>query len=215
MNNGKLPLFRMELILRSFDEIQDSDASVLEKYDLERDDYLLFIGRLSSYKGVQYLLEAFRSVKKEYQNLKLAIVGEGDFSGTLRRLAGTSDTKDVVFTGYVDALKVKKAFYRNSLMVVVPSLYDTFPTVVLEAMACGKAVIASNVGDIPMLVRDGKNGIITRPGDQKNLIEAIRILYEDVDLRKRMGLFGRELLENEFTAEKMAERTLGLYHSLC
>jgi glycogen(starch) synthase len=201
--------------IRSYDEIQDSDVGILDRYGLEGENYLLFVGRLSFYKGVQYLIKAFKAIKEEFPKPKLVIVGKGDFERNLRNLVCTYGAKDVVFTGYVDSLKDKKALYKNSLMVVVPSLYDTLPMVVLEAMACGKAVIGSTVGDIPMLIRDGKNGLLTHPGDTKSLQRAMRILYDDENLRKSMGLFGRELLEKEFTSDKMAERTLKLYNSLC
>lgn len=198
--------------LKAFDKTKDYDTSILSKYNLEVDNYVLFIGRLSFLKGVQYLIKAFRSIKKAYANLKLVIVGTGDFESYLRNLANEVD--DVVFTGYVDSLRVKRILYENSLVVVVPSFYEALPMVVLEAMACRKAVIASDVGDIPLLIKHRENGFLAKPRDSKSLENFIRILLEDASLRKSMGSFGRKLLEREFTVDKMVEATLRVYKSL-
>jgi len=197
--------------LEEFDEIEDDD-SVLSKYGLERDNYVLFMGRLSVLKGVQYLIEAFKAIGKEHANLKLVIVGTGDFEPCLRNLA--YGVENVVFTGYVDSLRVKKLLYENCVAVVAPSLYEGLPLMILEAMACRKAVVASDVGGIPSLIRHGKNGFLARPGDVKNLEKFIRILVEDANLRKSMGSFGRKLVEEEFTVDKMVDKTLEVYQSL-
>jgi len=198
--------------LEAFDKIKDYDAGVLSKYDLERDNYVLFIGRLSFFKGVQYLIATFRRLKKEYANLKLVIVGTGDFEDYLRNLV--HGTEDIVFTGYVGSLTTKKLLYGNCVAVVVPSLYEALPMVVLEAMACRKAIVASDAGGIPFLIRHGKNGFLAKPGDSKDLEKFIRILLEDVNLRKNMGSFGRKLVEKEFTVDKMVRETLRVYDLL-
>jgi len=212
VNEEKICVIPNGINLEVFDKIQDDD-SVLSRYDLKRDNYVLFIGRLSILKGVQYLIKAFRAIKKEYPNLKLVIVGTGDFENYLRNLA--HGTEDVVFTGYVDSLRVKKILYENSLAVVVPSLYETLPMVGLEAMACSKAIVASDVGGIPMLIRHGKNGFLAKPGDSKSIEKFVRMLYDDENLRKSMGSFGRKLVEKEFAINKMVDRTLELYKSMC
>jgi glycosyltransferase involved in cell wall biosynthesis len=198
--------------LEAIDKINNYDTSILSKYGLERDNYLLFMGRLSVLKGVQYLIKAFSSIREEYSKLKLVIVGTGDFENYLRNLAHGID--DVVFTGYVDSLADKKVLYENCLAVVVPSLYEGLPMVVLEAMACRKAVIASDVGGIPVLIRHGKNGFLAKPEDSKSFEKFIRTLLEDANLREKMGSFGRRLVEKEFTLDRMASKTLKVYKSL-
>jgi glycosyltransferase involved in cell wall biosynthesis len=199
--------------MESFSKTKCKDANAcLKEYGLDGNNYILFVGRLSVLKGVQYAIEAFKDITTEHPNLKMAIVGKGDFENHLRDLA--QGTKNIVFTGHVSSVEIKKTLYENSLFVVLPSLYEALPIVVLEAMACGKAVIASDVGGIPMLIRHGKNGFLTHPGDLKSLEDAIKMLCDDENLRKNMGIFGRELLEKEFTSEKMVDRTLKLYDSL-
>jgi glycogen(starch) synthase len=198
--------------LEVFDKIEDPATSVLSNYNLEKDKYLLFIGRLSLLKGVQHLIGAFRTIKKEYPDLKLAIVGTGEYGDYLRNLAQGTD--GIVFLGYVDAPKVKKALYENCVAVVLPSSYEGLPMVVLEAMACKKAVIASEVGGIPLIIKHGKNGFLAKPGDSRSLEKFIRILFENPDLRTKMGSFGRKLAEDNFTVDKMVNKTLIVYNSL-
>jgi 1,4-alpha-glucan branching enzyme len=198
--------------LEAIDKIKNNDSSILDKYGLKRDNYLLFIGRLSILKGVQYLIKTFRTIKKDYSDLKLAIVGTGDSENLLRNLA--HGIADIVFTGYVGTPVDKKLLYENCIAVVVPSLYEALPMVILEAMAYGKAVIASDVGGIPMMVKHGKNGFIVKPEDSKSLEKFIRILLENANLRKNLGSFGRKLVENEFTIDKMVGETLKVYESL-
>jgi glycosyltransferase involved in cell wall biosynthesis len=183
----------------------------LEQYGLEEDNYVLFIGRLNVIKGAQYAIEAFRGISDERPNTKLAIVGRGDCESSLKYLA--RKMRNVVFLGHVSSIRVRRILYENSVVVVVPSLYEVLPMVVLEAMACGKAVVASNVGGIPMLVRHGKNGFLVKPGDADALQRFIRVLYEDRKLRESMGSFGRDLAEKEFSVDRMVDRTLKVYDS--
>jgi glycosyltransferase involved in cell wall biosynthesis len=93
-------------------------------------------------------------------------------------------------------------------------LYEGLPTVVLEAMACGKAVVASGVGGIPLLIRHGQNGFLTKLGDSEGLEKFIRLLLENANLRENMGAFGRRLMEKEFSVNRMVCDTLKVYDSL-
>lgn len=199
--------------LELFNPAKYEDASsYLKEFGLEGGNYVLFVGRLSVLKGVQYAIEAFKGISKENPILKMVIVGRGDFEESLRNLA--RGTRNIVFIGFVDSLKVKRILYENSLLVVVPSLYEALPMVVLEAMACGKALVASNVGGIPQLVIDGKNGFLAKPGDSQDIERLVSILCEDRRLRESMGALGREMIEKEFNVDQMVDRTLRVYESL-
>ena len=187
------------------------DDTVLEDNLLVNDGYLLYIGRLSAVKGVHNLIEAFGRIGKE-KELKLVIAGTGDYDHALMRQA--QKLRDVVFTGFVDSPEIKKSLYRNCLAVILPSLYEAFPMVVLEAMAYGKPVVASCVGDIPSIIKNGINGLLVKPNDIEGLVQAIARLHEDRDLRKNMGLHNRSVIMGNFTVEKMATRTFQVYSKL-
>lgn len=194
-----------------------TDDSFLERHNLARGEYILCMGRLSATKGIQYLIEAFRWIKTKMKgecarNLKLAIAGTGDFEHVLKQQI--DGLEGVVFTGFVDSAEAKKSICSNSLAVVTPSLYEAFPMVILEAMACSKPVIASGVGDIPMLIENGVNGFLVAPRDVKGLARSIETLCEDSELCRNMGSLNRSLVKENYTAEKMTARTVETYRRL-
>jgi glycosyltransferase involved in cell wall biosynthesis len=211
VDKSKVHIIPNGIDCKEFDRAR-SDTEFMVKHDLKKDTYLLYVGRLSSLKGVHYLIEAFKTVKKRHVKLKLVIAGKGDFEPYLRKVA--SNAPDILFLGHVESLEVKKALYENCLAVVVPSIYETFPMVVLEAMACSKPVVASNVGGIPSMVKHGRNGFLVKPMDVGGLEVFISKLCADPNLRKKMGLLGRKSAEKEFTADKMVNETLKVYESL-
>ncbi len=209
----KINIIHNGIDLKTFDETECSDFALLSSYGIQKGNYLLYIGRLSIIKGVHYLIEAFKIVQKQYPNLKLVIVGSGDFEQSLRKMA--YNTKGILFLGYVESIRIKKLLYAASLFVIVPSsAYEVLPTTILESMASNKPVIASNIEGNSFIVQHGKNGFLSKPRDPISLAENISLLYDDTALRTRMGQEGRKLVEKEFTMEKMVTRTLKTYKSL-
>jgi glycosyltransferase involved in cell wall biosynthesis len=117
------------------------------------------------------------------------------------------------FTGFVPYEDLK-ALYSACDIFVLPSFEEGQPLVLLEAMASGKPLIGSNVGGIPMQIRDGWNGFLTRPGDIRGLAEKIRCLIEDEEERRRMGKNSRKLAEREFSYEKVVEKYIHVYEEV-
>ena len=198
--------------LDAFDRVKAFDATLLDKYGIEKENFVLYVGRLTFSKGVDYLIRAFDIVRKECKDLKLAVMGSGPCEPHLKNVA--RDIEGVLFIGHIDSPHIKRLLYESCLTVVVPSMHETLPTVIIEAMAHGKPVIATDVGGNPFMVKNGKNGFLVTPKDLKSISRFIKILYENPDLRKKMGAYGRELVEKEFTYEKMTTETLKVYDSL-
>jgi glycosyltransferase involved in cell wall biosynthesis len=96
---------------------------------------------------------------------------------------------------------------------VFPSIYEAFGIVLLEAMACGKPVVASNVGGIPFVVEEGKTGLLFESGNVEDLADKIVTILKDEELREKMGEAGRERAK-EFTWDKIAERTVEVYKEI-
>jgi glycosyltransferase involved in cell wall biosynthesis len=194
-----------------------TDDTVLERHDIASGEYILYMGRISSTKGIQYLVEAFRWIKSKTKNrcsrnLKLVIAGTGSYEYALKRQINGLD--GVVLTGFVDTFEAKKSIYSNSLAVATSSLYEAFPMVILEAMACSKPVIASCVGDIPMIVENGVNGLLVAPRDVKGLAQSIETLCSNPDLCRDMGSRNRSLVKENYTVEAMAAKTVETYRKL-
>ena len=190
---------------------EDSEG-YLAKFGLEKNNFILIVGRLEALKGIQIAIQAFKAICEDYPRLKMVIVGKGDFEDHLKYLA--RGVPRIVFTGYVSSLANRKMFYENSLFLAIPSFYEALPTVALEAMACSKAIVASNTGGIPFLVKNGRNGFLVKPGDSENLARSMSILCKDQKLRGQMGSLGRRNVERAFSIDHMVQETLNLYKSL-
>jgi len=162
-----------------------------------KDRIIVFIGSLEERKGIKYLLKAFPLIKASVPDVKLLIVGKPlpGQKGYLNMLKGLAKDQNIIFAGTrPDVYDIISA----GDMLVVPSLSEAFGRTVIEAMACGKPVVASNVGGIPEIVEDGKTGILVPPKDEKALADAVIKLFTSKDLAGSMGAAGRIRAEQYF-----------------
>jgi len=209
----KIRVIQNGINLKKLDETECSGVSLLDDYHIQKDNFLLYMGRLSLIKGVQYLIEAFRIVQKRHPNLQLVIAGNGEFEQHLRKLA--SKTKNIIFLGYVESIKEKKLLYNACIGVVLPSsAYEVLPMTILEGMANCKPIIASDIEGNAFLVKHGKNGFLSKPRDPEDLANLINLLCEDRVLARKMGQLGRRMVESEYTVSTMVDKTLKTYKSL-
>jgi glycosyltransferase involved in cell wall biosynthesis len=198
--------------LKEFDSVKASDITLLNKYGVEPDNYFLFIGRLVFLKGVDSLIRAFKIIRSKCKDLKLTIVGKGPFEPYLRKIA--AGIPGVIFTGHVDDPAARKLLYDNSLALLVPSFHEVLPTVIIEAMACCKPIIATNVGGNPFMVKHGKNGFLVEASDSEGIANFMKLLYENSNLRKNLGNFGRDFMEKAFVIGRTVGDTAKVYESL-
>lgn len=173
---------------------------------------VLFVGRLTHYKGVPYLLEAMERVSG-----KLLIIGKGELERQLKSLASLNGLSTKVhFLGELEEKEMIHYFHACDLLVL-PSITknEAFGLVQLEAMACGKPVVSTRLETgVQYVNQTGVTGLIVPPGDSEALAEAINRLLKDEKLRIGMGIEGRRRVEKEFTKEKMAHKTLKLYEEV-
>lgn len=168
-------------------------------------DRVAYVGRLSPEKGVLTLLEAMRELPAK----KCSIIGDGPDRARLTLVARNLGLKNVEFKGALhgDALSAE---LRKARAVVVPSLsFEVFGLSVLDAYALGKPVIASRIGGIPEIVRDGETGLLFRAGDRNDL--AVKLASLDEDKAARMGRAGRALAETDYAPELHYERIMKVY----
>jgi glycosyltransferase involved in cell wall biosynthesis len=176
----------------------------------------LFIGRLVDWKGVDLLLEAFRIVRGRI-DASLEIIGEGSIRGTLESQArdlGLSDS--VRFVGWVSQRECAERL-RATDALVLPSLYECGGAVVLEAMACGRAVIATNWGG-PADYLDESCGILVEPTSRTSFIDGLASAMTRIagssELRETMGQAGRARVVQLFDWERKVDRILEIYARL-
>ncbi|HAH19527.1 MAG TPA: hypothetical protein DCL49_01325 [Candidatus Omnitrophica bacterium] len=170
------------------------------------------IGRLSEEKGHRYLLEAAHEVIKEIPDITFLIIGCGPLEENLKSEAKRLNIdKNIIFTGF----KKEIAKFLNIMDIfVLPSLIEAMPIALLEAMACRKPIIATNVGSVSKLIKDAETGILVNPGDVQGLAKAIIYLLKNKAKSGIMADKAYELVKNEFSSTKMARNYLNIYRSI-
>jgi glycosyltransferase involved in cell wall biosynthesis len=160
---------------------------------------LLLMGRLSVEKGFATAIQAFSLMKKRGSSARLLIAGVGAERPELEQLVGELGWADSVeFTGAVERDEIPHLMNRASL-VIVPSYFETFGLVALEAMQMGRPVIATNVGGLPEIISEDVNGCLVPPEDPEALCKAIRELLSQPEKAFQMGREARKYALKNFT----------------
>lgn len=174
---------------------------------------ILYAGRLCERKGLPLLLEAFKDLAGTIPDSRLFIIGEGELREGLEDLAlrlGVSER--VVFLGKVSREELVE-WYNKVEVFVLPSLFEGFGIVCLEAMACGTPVIASRAPGITDVIEDGRNGILVER-DREELLSALSRVLRDHGLRSALGSQGRRDAIERFGWESVVDRFVELYEEL-
>ena len=172
----------------------------------EDEGYVLFLGRLSAEKGVDTLLQAHADIA---DRVPLIVAGTGPMEADLRARYPLAR-----FLGHVTGGELEDTLRRASLVVVPSEWYENCPMSVLEAMAHGKPVIASDIGGIPELVAHEQSGLLFEPGDRKTLQHQMMRLMQKADERAQFGAAARTRVEQHFSLERHNTALLGLYHAV-
>ncbi len=162
----------------------------------------VYIGQIYPPKGIHYLLEAVALVKDEFPNIRLYIVGDHiieEYKGYMNDLEKIIDrhkmSEHIMFTGWrSDALEIVSLLD----ILVHPSLSEGFGRAVLEGMALGKPVIASKVGGLREIIKDGENGFLVEPENSRDIAEKMRLLLGDISLRNRLGKMAKQTVFSEY-----------------
>ena len=172
---------------------------------------ILFVGRLEKRKGADYLLKAYEQVKRDIPNSRLIIVGPGTrLRGKYEKQVKKHSLKDVFFVGYTNYEELPR-YYKTADVFCAPATgWESFGIVLLEAMAVGKPIVASNIDGYASILTHGAEGLLVPPKDEKSLAQALTSLLNDEELRQKMGAKGI-LKAKEFDWENVARRVEALY----
>lgn len=172
---------------------------------------VLFAGRLEYEKGVQTLLRAVRGLKDSGLPVRLIVAGDGTYRGALEEQARKLRlVRPVTFTGFLDRAELV-ARYRAADVAVVPSIYEPFGIVALEAMAAGTPLIVSATGGLAELVDDGATGLCVPPEDVGALGDALRRVLEEPAFGQALALRAHARLEAAYSWDAVARRTVTAY----
>jgi glycosyltransferase involved in cell wall biosynthesis len=184
-----------------------------KKFDIPLNSNVIgVIGRLVPIKGHKYLVSAAKMIIKEFENTVFMFVGDGYLESKLERQAESLGVRNnIIFTGWrSDVINVLGLFD----ILVLPSLNEGMGKVLIEGMALGKPIVASSVGGIIDLVKNGDNGILVPPRDSDALAEAILKLVRSKNLAQRLGENGKSKVYPEYDTSTMIRQIEGLYERL-
>ena len=168
--------------------------------------------------GIEYLIKAFYLLKKKFpdESLKLLIVGKGSQENYLKQLVKELNVEnDTLFTGFIDQNSVHE--YQNMLDISVSVSIDdseSFGVAIIEASACEKPVVVSNMGGLPEVVEDGKTGFVVESKNPEMIVDAISKLIENPELRIEMGKNGRERVLELYDWNNSVKKMISIYQSL-
>lgn len=187
-------------------EIIDADL-INKKYKLEKDSYILYLGRLVPEKGIHYLIEAYNNIKT---NKKLVIAGASsdtdEYYKSLKELA--KDNKNIIFTGFVEGRLLQELF-SNAYIYVLPSDLEGMPLSLLEAMSYKNCCLTSDIKECTEVLED--HGVFFKKGNIQDLQKQLSLLCSDKKLVNKYKKTSQEFILNKYNWDEVVKKTLALY----
>lgn len=180
-----------------------------KKYNFKHNKMVLFTGRLTVHKGVEYLIKAAREI-----NAEILILGDGPEREYLKSLIKKYNLANVHMLGYFPSQEVEKIndFYLRADVYVAPSVWnEPLGLVILESMAQKTPVVVTRKGGVGTIVKDGYNGFLVRPKSSKEIAEKVNLLLNDEELEQKMGENAYKTVVEKFSWDKIARRFYNLY----
>lgn len=172
---------------------------------------LLSIGRLHPEKGQMNLILACDLLRKQGYNFICYIVGDGELFELFKKTVSENKLEHFVkLEGRVFQERIAE-YYSQADILVLPSLKENLPNVLVESLSMGVPVVASNIAGIPEVVKNGETGILVAPDSVEALVGAIRQLLDDKVLARRLGSVGRRLVCRDFDIDRCTDMIVGLY----
>ena len=190
----------------------DTDTERVRRQFVEPDSRMIFfVGRLVYEKGVQTVIEAMPSVLEEFPDLRFLVAGTGPHVRALQVMIDEFGLSDKIkLLGFVDPHKLPM-FYKCADITVVPSIYEPFGMVVLEAMVAGCPVIVADTGGLKEIVVHEETGLCFKPGNPKSLAGAMIRVLRDEGLAQRLTSDAQKFITEKYNWERIARHTMEVY----
>lgn len=215
----RVPQEKLFLVYNGIDERQFSprkpDGALLARHGIPAGSFLvLCAARLLKEKGVQNAISILPKLRSRVPNAHLLVLGDGPYRRELLSLAKKLGVQEnVSFAGFVPFDSLPSYFSSCSVFVNATIRQDGYDLTVLEAMGCGRPVVASNIGSMPTAISDQKDGVLVAPGDRRALLSSILLIANDRALAKRISLAARRKVERKFSQSSMVRQTLSVYRA--
>lgn len=214
--NERITILRLGIDVSILARNDDARKSIRRRYELP-DDALIIgnVARLVPFKGHAILLQTLREILTQRTDVYLLFIGDGVLRDQLSEIADSLGiARHVRFAGFQDAVH---EFYPAMDIYSHPSLDhggESFPLAVLQAMAAGLPIVASRVGDIPIMLDNQANGLLVEPGNVHALCDALLTLVRNPDRRERCGASSRAFVHANFTVQRMTDAVESIYRTL-
>jgi len=207
----KLDTVNNAIDVEKFKQHVDREA-VRSRFGLSSNDQVvLFVGRLTPQKGLDYLIRAIPIVASRHPRVRLLMVGDGWMRTELEQTASAlPDRWRFIFTGHIPDNQLSEAFGCADVFVV-PSVYEPFGIAALEGMAAGVPVVVSKVGGLAEIVEHDRTGVHVYPRDPGSIAWGIDRVLSDRSYVERLVHNAREVVQDTYTWEAVADRTLRVY----
>lgn len=173
---------------------------------------ILFVGRFDPRNGLRTMLEAFKLVKRDFDNCRLLVVGDGPLRPYYRSLVSKELAADVHFAGLVNG--GRPAYYSTADIYCSPCNKASFGVVLLEAMSSGKPIVASDINGYRLVMDEGRHGFMVPEGKPEAFARSLLELLEDEELRRKMGQAGRRTVLEQFSWDLVARQVEEYYLEL-
>jgi len=189
------------------------DTDQFSPSDEDRSKFqILWVGRFVPGKGVEYLIDAFAKIKRNYYNIKLLMIGTGPLKNdVIKQIEALDLSGNVIIKDFVPNSEIPE-LYRNSDLFVLPSLEEGVPRTILEAMACGVPVVCTNLPQLDKIVKDC--GIVVPVKDSEALATSIEDILSNIPKKKMLGQNGRERVVKNYSWNDTVIKTVELYKCL-
>jgi glycosyltransferase involved in cell wall biosynthesis len=209
VSKDRIVLFQYGINIEEFIKKMDKETEIKKPQNKK---VIIFTGRLVQIKGIHFLIHSLFQLKKVRQDWICWIVGEGQMKDHLQKLVADLGLRQYVkFLGSRDDVP---ALLKISDIFVLPSLQDNMPLSLIEAQISGKAIVVSDAGGLPEMVKHGENGLIAPAGQSEPLFEHLKTLLEDDSYRNMLSSNSKQWALKHWGIDLMTERILTIYKNM-
>lgn len=207
------PIFR-EVTVADDNELRGFDmSSVLSERQRSHEWRILFAARVTADKGIYELIQAVSLLQKNHREIRLIVAGDSDELGAVREFAGKLNVNDIVFSGYVVG-EEKEHLFKTSHIFCLPTYYEGFPNVVVEAMAVGLPIVTRSVGGLKDFFVNGTHGFMTESKDPRVFADFIERFVTDREFYRKVSMNNYQYAQKNFLASQAAARLQEIYRAV-
>lgn len=179
---------------------------------VKNEKIILYVGRIHRIKGIDILVKAYSSLMSRLNNVKLVIVGpdDGYLSELLKLIKTMAIEESIIFVGALYG-KSKIEAYVDADVCVIPSRYEIWGIAALEAMACGRPVLATDMGGLKEIISNGETGLLVAPENSEELLDCLTFVLKNPVVAEKMGMRGRDFVEKRFAVSIIGKKIEEVY----